>query len=348
MPYRIGICGHFGGQQTFLDGQTVKTKVIFQELCKKYGEASVIAVDTYGYRRHPIRLYREIRQMMKRCDDVLFLPAQNGVKILLPLFVALKKRFPCRLHYIAIGGWLGNLLRTQDRLCRKAAKLDTIFVESRAMAEELQRLHLNNGVVLPNCKPLTIASENHQPSFEHPPYPLCTFSRVSRKKGISDAIHVVKKMNSTLGKTVFTLTIYGQIEEDYREEFDKLKQDFGHAIHYGGEIPFEQGSLIVSQYFALLFPTHYATEGVPGTILDAYAGGTPVLAAQWENALEVIEENQTGWLYPLGDIQALEQRLYEMLESPDRFMEMRKNCLIKAESYQSDRVLKILFRRLNP
>ena len=71
MAYRVGICGHFGGQQTFLDGQTVKTKVIFQALCQKYGENSVIKVDTYGYKRHPLRLFRQIRKMVCSCKDVL-------------------------------------------------------------------------------------------------------------------------------------------------------------------------------------------------------------------------------------------------------------------------------------
>ncbi len=346
MAYRIGICGHFGGKETFLDGQTIKTKVIFHALCQKYGKDSIVAVDTYGYKKHPLRLFLQIWEMAKTCEDVLVLPAQNGVKILLPLLGFLKRRLGCRLHDIAIGGWLPQMLRTHDRLRRECMQLDTIFVETHRMAEELSRLHLKNACVLPNCKELAIASAQHQPSFDHPPYPLCIFSRISRKKGITDAIQAVNRVNQRLGKTAFTLTIYGQIEEEYSKEFDTLKRDFGRTICYGGGIPYEQGSLIVGQYFALLFPTHFATEGIPGTILDAYAGGTPVLSAEWENAGEVIEENQTGWLYPLGDTQVLETLLYKLYEHPELFSTMRQNCLIKAQNYQADRVLPTLFRRL--
>ena len=36
---KIGVCGHFGGNRNFLDGQTVKTKIITRELQKKYGDA---------------------------------------------------------------------------------------------------------------------------------------------------------------------------------------------------------------------------------------------------------------------------------------------------------------------
>lgn len=347
MAYRVGICGHFGGQQTFLDGQTVKTKVIFQALCQKYGENSVIKVDTYGYKRHPLRLFRQIRKMVCSCKDVLILPAQNGVKVLFPLFAFLNKKGNCNLHDIAIGGWLPGMLRAHDGLRQKAGTLETIFVESHRMAEELHRLHLDNAVVLPNCKPLSIASVQHQPSFKHPPFPLCTFSRISREKGITDAIQAVKKINHKMGKTVFTLTIYGQVDDGYQQEFDNLKKEFDRTICYGGEIPYEQGSLIVGQYFALLFPTRYPTEGIPGTILDAYAGGTPVLAAEWENAREIIEDGKTGWLYPLGNTQALENKLYELLEHPEMFTEMREKCLLKAENYQADKVLDILFQQLD-
>ncbi len=347
MTNRIGICGHFGGKETFLDGQTVKTKVIFQALCQEYGKDSILPVDTYGYKAHPLRLLRKLWNMANTCGDILILPAQNGTKALLPLFVLLKRKYGFRLHDVAIGGWLPKMLRTHDRLRRECAGLDTIFVETRRMAEELSRLRLDNACLLPNCKPLAIVSAQHQPSFEHPPYPLCTFSRVSREKGIMDAVQAVKRVNRELGKTAFTLTIYGQVDESYRQEFDALKKDFGHTVCYGGEIPYEQGSLVVGQYFALLFPTRCPTEGIPGTILDAYAGGTPVLGAEWENAREIIEENKTGWLYPLGNIPALESCLYELYQNPQTALAMRENCLAKAESYQADKVLSALFRRLS-
>lgn len=346
MAYRIGICGHFGGDQTFLDGQTVKTKILCRALMEKFGDDAVFAADTHGYQRHPLRLYRKLRQMARTCDDILLLPAQNGVRVLLPLLTSLCRKRQCALHYVVIGGWLPKLLRTHDRLLRQAAKLTSIFVESRRMAEELSRLHLDNAVVLPNCKDLEIAAIEHQPQFKHPPYPLCTFSRVAKEKGITDAVHAVRRINEKLGKTAFTLTIYGQVDDAYREEFERLQADFGKDISYGGEIPFEQGAMIVGQYFALLFPTRTATEGIPGTIIDAYAGGTPVLAAEWESAGEIIDDGKTGRLYPLGDVPALEQMLQGMFEHPEQIAEMRENCLEAADHYRTDKVLQILYQRL--
>ena len=45
---KVGICGHYGGNNEFYDGQTVKTKMITEELKKVLGEENIECVDTYG------------------------------------------------------------------------------------------------------------------------------------------------------------------------------------------------------------------------------------------------------------------------------------------------------------
>ena len=39
----------------------------------------------------------------------------------------------------------------------------------------------------------------------------------------------------------------------------------------------------LKNYFALVFPTRFYTEGIPGTIIDAYYAGVPVIASKWES-----------------------------------------------------------------
>ena len=52
---KIGIIGHFGGTNNFVDGQTVKTKNL-QSLLEDYGKLETYTVDTYLVRKHKIRL----------------------------------------------------------------------------------------------------------------------------------------------------------------------------------------------------------------------------------------------------------------------------------------------------
>lgn len=44
-----------------------------------------------------------------------------------------------------------------------------------------------------------------------------------KEKGIEDAIDAVKTVNSRLGRTVYTLDIFGQVDKDYEERFSELK-----------------------------------------------------------------------------------------------------------------------------
>ena len=53
--YKVGICGHFGGNRKILDGQTIKTKILTDELRKNVGKDEVKIVDTYGWKKGPLK-----------------------------------------------------------------------------------------------------------------------------------------------------------------------------------------------------------------------------------------------------------------------------------------------------
>lgn len=56
-------------------------------------------------------------------------------------------------------------------------------------------------------------------------------------------------------------------------------------------------------------------EGLPNVILESQAAGLPVVASAVDGCLEVIEDGQTGRLFPPGDTQRLAQILQELLGS---------------------------------
>ena len=66
---------------------------------------------------------------------------------------------------------------------------------------------------------------------------------------------------------------------------------------------------MLKNYFLLAFPTKFYTEGIPGTILDAYAAGVPVIASKWESFFDVIEEGKTGIGYEFDNQKELEKIL---------------------------------------
>lgn len=337
--YKVGICGHFGENKEFLDGQTIKTKTIAEELQTALGSQSVQTVDTYGWKNNPIALFIKCYLLIKNCKNIIILPAHNGVKAFVPLFLLLNKIFHRKLHYIVIGGWLPELLEKNHKLKNKVSKFDGIYVETHNMVEVLRKLGLKNVRYLPNFKRLDILEENTLIYSTEKPYKLCTFSRVMEEKGIEDAIDAIININKTIGRQVYTLDIYGQVDEKYSKRFEKLKKDFPEYISYKGVVNFNNSVKVLKKYFALLFPTHFRTEGIPGTIIDAYAAGLPVLTSQWDSANEIIVQDTTGFIYDFMQKSKLEELLFLVSKDPKQINKMKKNCLKKAKSYLPETVI---------
>jgi glycosyltransferase involved in cell wall biosynthesis len=338
--YKVGVCGHFGGNKTLLNGQTVKTKILTEELKGEFGSEEVQTVDTHGWKSNPFKLLKKCYSLVKQNENVIILPAHNGIKVFAPLFLLLNKIFQRKLHYVVIGGWLPELLESNSKLRKQICNFDGVYVETQIMAQKLRKLGLNNVRYLPNFKRLAILEENSLVYPKKQPYRLCTFSRVMKEKGIEDAIEAVRFVNTHLNKEAFVLDIYGQIEDGYEEEFKKLQKTFPEYVKYKGVVDFNQSVDVLKNYFSLLFPTYYQGEGFAGTILDAFASGVPVIATDWKYNSEVIHNNSDGLIYEVDNATQLRNILYEIQENPNEFIAMKKNCLKRAEEFLPEKVIK--------
>ena len=98
--HKITICGHFGGNEKFLDGQTIKTKNIYLALLEKYGEKEINRIDTYHWKKQPIIFLKRCLKGIKESKNIIILPAQNGVRVFIPLFLLINKLYKRRIFYI--------------------------------------------------------------------------------------------------------------------------------------------------------------------------------------------------------------------------------------------------------
>lgn len=114
------------------------------------------------------------------------------------------------------------------------------------------------------------------------------------------------KINQKYGRVVYHLDIYGQVEAGEEEWFANLQRKFPDYIRYGGLIAFDKSVDVLKSYFFLLFPTKCPGEGIPGTIIDAYAAGLPVVSSLYPNFAEIIEEGVTGLGYEFDNVDAFE------------------------------------------
>lgn len=341
----VGICGHFAQGNTALNGQTVKTQMLDSVLRTVLGDTNIRKMDTYGWKKKPFSLLLDSFRLMRTTENIVFLPATNGVQVFIPLFLAENIFFGRKLHYVVIGGWLPALLREKPKLVKKAARLDGIYVETNSMHKALQELGLNNIFVVPNFKNLQILREDELKQTANEPFHLCTFSRVMLEKGIEIGAGAVMAANRELGRQVYTLTIYGQVDDAYRPKFESLCAAWPEAIRYGGLVPADQSVSVLHDYDALLFPTYYQGEGFAGTLIDAMAAGLPVIASDWKYNRELVRTGYNGYVFGTT-AEELTELLLQTADAPEMLFSLRANCLKEAGKYLPEIAVKPLLERL--
>lgn len=347
MRAKVSVLGHFGEGIKLLNGQTVKTKIITDELQKQLGQDQVLKFDTHGGWKIIFKAPLQVFQSLKKSDNVLIFPAHNGLRVYAPLLSFLRCFFKNRkIHYVVIGGWLPQFISKRKFLTKSLKKFDAIYVETKTMKSTLEIQGFTNVLVMPNCKKLNILSEKELVYPSGVPYRLCTFSRVMKEKGIEIAINAVKQTNEKLGYIAYTLDIYGQVDSSQTEWFETLKKQFPDYVHYCGCVDSDKSVEVLQRYFALLFPTYYEGEGFAGTILDAFASGVPVIASDWKYNSEIIREGYDGLIFPVQDVCYLSDKLIEIYKNVDAWNTMKFCCLNRAKEYLSENVVQVLVERL--
>ena len=329
----VCVCGHFGHGKNLLNGQTVKTKILTNELIRVLGNDEVCQIDTHGGKKKIIELPFVLFSKLRTCRNIVILPAHNGLRVIAPLLLVLNVFFGRKLYYVVIGGWLPSFLEERPILKKILKEFDSIYVETNTMKSALNKQGFENIKVMPNCKELQIVEQSQMKYAQHEPFKLCTFSRVMRKKGIEDAVEAVKSINEKSDGIVYTLDIYGQVDNMETDWFSKLQEAFPEYIRYKGLVPFDKSVEVLKEYSALLFPTLFYTEGIPGTIIDGYAAGVPVISAKWESFSDIVDDQITGIGYEFASRKALKQVLVDLSEKPEVLWNMKNACINKAVDF---------------
>ena len=346
---KVAIIGHFGADKNFLDGQTIKTKVLYKELSDK--GVYVKKVDTYYRSHNVIKLICDLFIAIITCKHIIILVAENGMKKMFPILYFCSKFLRKKIYHAVIGASLAQRVMTYKNFKKYLNSFCANWCETKGLVKKLQQLGVSNAELLYNCKRLNPVSENALVKNEGEPYRLCMFSRVMKEKGIEDGVIAVKSINEKCGRVVYILDIYGQVDSKQKEWFEKVQREFPPYIRYCGVIPYDESVDVLKNYFALLFPTRYWTEGVPGTIIDAYAAGLPVIASKWENFDNIIDET-TGIGYEFNNVDDLIDVLDYIKANPDYIEERKKDCIEKYKQFSPeviiDQILKKMEIRVKP
>lgn len=101
-------------------------------------------------------------------------------------------------------------------------------------------------------------------------------------------------------------------------------------IQYSGQLPYTKMLEMIKKARFLVFPSIWY-EGMPRTIIEAFAAGTPVLASNLGAMKEMVRDGWNGFLFPAGDAEGLAELATNLFSEKNDYTEMRLNA---RESYE--------------
>ena len=200
----IAIIGRTAEDVTLLDGQTVKTRVLRDELRKAFPDRRVIVVDTYDYKHHAIKISWRLIYAFWNCKDIFVLLSRNGRTFLFPVIICLNKLFHRHLYHDVVGGALPDEAALRPALLRQLHLFNINWVELPKMKLKLEELGLRNVEVLPNFKKLNILDEKE------------------RKQKFLYKYEKISKLTDYLDSPILIYKEYSQIYNSYLKTFFQL------------------------------------------------------------------------------------------------------------------------------
>lgn len=135
--------------------------------------------------------------------------------------------------------------------------------------------------------------------------------RVLHDKGVDDYIEVAKRIKKNHPQTEFN--ILGFIEPTEAEHYKTLLEELsekGIIVYRGSQ---KDVKPYIKRAHAIIHPSTYG-EGMSNVLLENASSGRFIITTNNPGCEETVENNKTGFIYPGGNIDALEKAVKRFLE----------------------------------
>lgn len=296
MSERILVLGYFGFNNNQLDGQTIKTRNIYQLISDKLHD-KVSRFDTQDFKYNKLSILRLLVELVK-AKKLVYLPAHNNLKIVFPIIYFLSVLRGIDILYFVVGGWLPVYLENKKIHRKFLSRIKGVFTETKLMKKQLEEQYgFKNVDVFPNFRTFEFHREN---SDNGTVFKMVFMSRINKMKGLGAIFALAEHFNALQLQKEVVIDFYGPIFAEDETYFLTQLKGFS-FINYKGKLAPQDIHKTISEYDVLLLPTKYYTEGLPGAVVDAYIAGIPVIVSAWKHAHEFVKEGLTGFIFKWED-----------------------------------------------
>ncbi len=165
--------------------------------------------------------------------------------------------------------------------------------------------------------------------------------RLVKEKGINELVRAFVRLQKEIAG--ISLLLVGPFEQ----ELDPLDADVYEMIQSHSKIVTTGYQEDVRPYFAISdvlgFPSY--REGFPNVVMQANAMDLPAIVTNINGCNEIIDEGENGFIIPVKNIEALEEKMKVLISEPGIYLNLKKNARKKIiENYSRREFWKILLK----
>jgi len=211
--------------------------------------------------------------------------------------------------------WTPNSPRVIERGLREYDEADFIFV----LSSYVEKTFLDRGV--PARKLVKVPSGIDLGPFRPLPkedkkFRVIFCGAIQNKKGVHYLLEAFRSLNLPNSE----LWLIGTVIEDMRPVLER----FAGSYRLLGHLPNSDLARHYSQGSVFVLPS--LEEGLAKVMLEAMACGLPVVATTNTGAADVIREGTDGFVVPIRDVTALQEKIAFLYENPDHCDAMGQNA----------------------
>jgi glycosyltransferase involved in cell wall biosynthesis len=222
-------------------------------------------------------------------------------------------RIPVVLHLHAssfpeffdrLPGWAQQWVRRTFGLATRVIVLAQVW---STYVQDVLAVPPSNVTVLPNATPGAVEAASAHDPWE--PLHIVFLGRLGPRKGVPELLRALA--DPRLRDRAWRATLAGDGDvETYRVSAAELGLDG--RIAFPGWVGTEALGEVLATAHVLVLPSY--AEGLPMSVLEAFAAGVPVVCTPVGGLPEVVVDGGNGLLVPAGDVGSLADALLRLLE----------------------------------
>jgi glycosyltransferase involved in cell wall biosynthesis len=242
-----------------------------------------------------------------------------------------------RVILSARGGEGGKFFRRYGILVGPILRrVDTISVPSGFLQDVFKEILNIEPIVIPNI------SDLQQFSFRErfPVQPkLLTTRNLEAMYNVACVIKAFKEVRRHFPESI--LGIVG--DGSQRKLLEKMVRDLGlkDCVTFYGRVEHAEIQNLYNQYDFYMNASN--VDNFPGSILEAFASGLPVISTSVGGIPYLVKDGVTGLLVQMNDYVALAEKVVQLVREPDMALTLAQNARDECEKYSWEHVKTVLF-----